>query len=420
MRTLILTIFSFKKKETIQFETEEFFRLASSLSVLKLITSQNIKVSKYNSGYLIPSGSLQKISEIIKSEKLTLVLVNVNLSPIQQRNLEKFWNAKVLDRTGLVLEIFGSRALTKEGVLQVELAHLLHQKSRLVRSWTHLERQRGGKGFLGGPGETQIESDRRVLDARISSIKSSIEKVSKTRLVQRNSRFRKNAFVISFVGYTNAGKSTLFNSFPNKKTREEDRLFSTLDPFLKRCRGKNSNYVISDTVGFIQNLPTSLITAFKSTLEEIKYSQLIVHVIDASDEHSFYKSQVVYEVLETIDNKIDLKNKVIEVHNKIDLVDSYSPKPFNSMISKGNVFQVSAKNNHGIRELKSGIESILFSDVIDENIHVSSNEVEKLDWLYSRQLVVSANPVGKKIQIKVSWSKFQKEQFKKSFLVLAL
>ena len=419
MRTLILTIFSFKKKETIEFEREEFHRLAASLSALKVVTSHHIKVSRYNSGYLISSGSLDKITQIIKSLNLTLVLVNVNLSPVQQRNLEKFWNTKVLDRTGLVLEIFGSRALTKEGTLQVELAHLLHQKSRLVRSWTHLERQRGGKGFLGGPGETQIESDRRAINTRISAIKKSTEKISKTRQVQRNSRYRNNAFLASFVGYTNAGKSTLFNSFPNKKTKEEDRLFSTLDPFLKGCRAGNSNYVISDTVGFIQNLPTTLITAFKSTLEEIKYSQLIVHVIDASDEYAFYKSKVVYEVLETIDSSIDIKTKVVEVHNKIDLIENSSSVPFNSLIPKSNVFQVSAKDNLGIRELKSGIEGLLFSEVIDEKIHLSPNEVEKLDWLYSRQLVVSANPVGNKIEIKLSWNKFQKKQFKKSFLVSA-
>ena len=419
MRTLILTIFSFKKKETIEFEREEFHRLAASLSALKVVTSHHIKVSRYNAGYLISSGSLDKITQIIKSLNLTLVLVNVNLSPVQQRNLEKFWNTKVLDRTGLVLEIFGSRALTKEGTLQVELAHLLHQKSRLVRSWTHLERQRGGKGFLGGPGETQIESDRRAINTRISAIKKSTEKISKTRQVQRNSRYRNNAFLASFVGYTNAGKSTLFNSFPNKKTKEEDRLFSTLDPFLKGCRAGNSNYVISDTVGFIQNLPTTLITAFKSTLEEIKYSQLIVHVIDASDEYAFYKSKVVYEVLETIDSSIDIKTKVVEVHNKIDLIENSSSVPFNSLIPKSNVFQVSAKDNLGIRELKSGIEGLLFSEVIDEKIHLSPNEVEKLDWLYSRQLVVSANPVGNKIEIKLSWNKFQKEQFKKFFLVSA-
>lgn len=419
MRTLILTIFSFKKKETIEFEREEFHRLAASLSALKVVTSHHIKVSRYNAGYLISSGSLDKITQIIKSLNLTLVLVNVNLSPVQQRNLEKFWNTKVLDRTGLVLEIFGSRALTKEGTLQVELAHLLHQKSRLVRSWTHLERQRGGKGFLGGPGETQIESDRRAINTRISAIKKSTEKISKTRQVQRNSRYRNNAFLASFVGYTNAGKSTLFNSFPNKKTKEEDRLFSTLDPFLKGCRAGNSNYVISDTVGFIQNLPTTLITAFKSTLEEIKYSQLIVHVIDASDEYAFYKSKVVYEVLETIDSSIDIKTKVVEVHNKIDLIENSSSVPFNSLIPKSNVFQVSAKDNLGIRELKSGIEGLLFSEVIDEKIRLSPNEVEKLDWLYSRQLVVSANPVGNKIEIKLSWNKFQKKQFKKSFLVSA-
>ena len=419
MRTLVLTIFSFKKKETIEFEREEFHRLAASLSVLNVVTSHQIKISNYSPGYLISIGSLERIAQIIKSLNLSLILVNINLSPVQQRNLEKFWNTKVLDRTGLVLEIFGSRALTKEGALQVELAHLLHQKSRLVRSWTHLERQRGGKGFLGGPGETQIESDRRAIDVRISRIKKSTEKISKTRKIQRNSRFRKDTFLVSFVGYTNAGKSTLFNSFPNKKTKEENRLFSTLDPFLKGCRAGNSNYVVSDTVGFIQNLPTTLITAFKSTLDEIKYSKLIIHVIDVSDEHAFYKSQVVYEVLEEIDHKIDLTNKVIEVHNKIDLIQSYTARPFNSLISKCNVFPVSAKKKFGIKELKSGIEAILFSDVIDEKMLISSNEVDKLNWLYSRQLVVSANSFGSKIEMKISWKKFQKEQFKKFFLVSA-
>ena len=414
MLTYVISI-TFQDQHKSQYDKDEFLKLARSLNVLSIKKSTVLRLSKSDPAFFISKGHLNDIKSYVSENCIGLILIDNPLTPVQQRNLEKKLESKVLDRTGLVLEIFGSRAQSKEGMLQVELAHLLHQKSRLVRSWTHLERQRGGKGFLGGPGETQIESDRRSLTSKIDSIKNAISKVKKTRGVQRNLRLKNNIPLISFVGYTNAGKSTLFNTFPNKKTKAENRLFSTLDPFLKKCGSPNKEYIISDTVGFIRNLPTSLVIAFRATLEEISYSDLIVHVVDVSDEYADIKAEVVYSTLETLG--IDTRNsdKIFEVHNKIDVSLRKRVVPFLKGLPKKKVFSLSAEKKEGLDHFFQGIEQNLYKETIKESIILDARETEKIQWLYKNQIVASSELKKGSLKLQLIWNSAQRERFSRSF-----
>ena len=414
MLTYVISVF-FQDQYNGQYDKDEFLKLARSLNVLSINKSTILRLSKSDPAFFISKGHLNDIKTYVSENSIGLILIDNPLTPVQQRNLEKKLEAKVLDRTGLVLEIFGSRAQTKEGMLQVELAHLLHQKSRLVRSWTHLERQRGGKGFLGGPGETQIESDRRSLTSKILSIKNAISKVKKTRGVQRNLRLKNNIPLISFVGYTNAGKSTLFNTFPNKKTKAENRLFSTLDPFLKKCGSPNKEYIISDTVGFIRNLPTSLVMAFRATLEEISYSDLIVHVVDVSDEYADIKAEVVYSTLEALGIDIRNSDKLFEVHNKIDVSLRQRVAPFLKGLPKKKVFSLSAEKKEGLDHFFKGIEQNLYKEIISENIILDARETVKIQWLYKNQIVKSSELKKGSLKLQLTWNSVQKEMFNRNF-----
>jgi GTPase len=267
-------------------------------------------------------GKVEEIAGIVKSGAIDLVVMDCPVSPVQQRNLEKAWNAKVLDRTGLILEIFGRRARTREGALQVEHAHLTYQKSRLVRSWTHLERQRGGFGFLGGPGETQIESDRRVIEERIARIEAELERVKRTRKLHRLSRKRVPYPIVALVGYTNAGKSTLFNRLTRASVLEADMLFATLDPTLRAVAlPAGAKVIVSDTVGFISDLPTMLVAAFRATLEEVIEADLILHVRDISHADSDAQARDVEKVLRELDVDPNDRHRLIEVWNKVDRLD---------------------------------------------------------------------------------------------------
>ena len=415
LRTFVISV-NFSGQHDGNYKEYEFLKLAKSLSVLSIKKSTALRLLKSDPAFFLSKGHLNNTKTFVAENNIGLVLIDNPLTPIQQRNLEKKLDAKVLDRTGLVLEIFGSRAQTKEGMLQVELAHLLHQKSRLVRSWTHLERQRGGKGFLGGPGETQIESDRRSLASKIVGVKNAINKVKKTRGVQRNLRLKNNIPLISFVGYTNAGKSTLFNAFPNKKTKSENRLFSTLDPYLKKCGSPNKEYIISDTVGFIRNLPTSLVIAFRATLEEISYSDLIVHVVDISDENADEKADVVYKTLETLGVEIRNSNKIVEVHNKVDISFRKRSTPFLKGLPKNKVYSISAANKQGLNPFFRGIEQNLYKKLIKENIILDVYETEKIKWLYQNQLVKSSELRNSDIKLELIWHYEERQRFNEIFV----
>ena len=304
-----------------QARLEEAVGLALAID-LDVVQAGIVPLNEIRPATYIGSGKVDEIAGLVKSLEAGIVVCDCALSPVQQRNLEKAWNAKVLDRTGLILEIFGRRARTKEGSLQVELAHLTYQRSRLVRSWTHLERQRGGFGFLGGPGESQLEIDRRLIEERIARIEAELEKVKKRRKLHRDSRARVPYPIAALVGYTNAGKSTLFNRLTRASVLEADMLFATLDPTLRAVQLPGGlKIILSDTVGFISDLPTMLVAAFRATLEEVIEADVILHVRDVSHEDTEAQSHDVEEVLRALGIDPNDEDRLIEVWNKIDRLD---------------------------------------------------------------------------------------------------
>jgi GTP-binding protein HflX len=335
---------------------------------------------------LIGQGKVTEIGEVVKSAEAELVIVNAPLSPIQQRNLERAWNAKVLDRTGLILEIFGRRAQTREGKLQVELAHLQYQKSRLVRSWTHLERQRGGFGFLGGPGERQLEADRRLIQERINKIEKLLESVVKTRALHRKGRARVPYPVIALVGYTNAGKSTLFNALTRAEVLAKDLLFATLDPTMRTITLPHGRKVIlSDTVGFISDLPTSLIAAFRATLEEVVEADVILHVRDVSHPETESQAADVDAVLGGLGIDELRRNQIIEVWNKADLLDSGQRTMREAKAARrSGCVLVSAVTGEGFSQLLGLIEVRLGGMDAVYDIYLDPGDGQGQAWLHDR------------------------------------
>ena len=319
--------------------------------------SFTIGLEKISPKTFINKGNISYFKKQIKELLVDIVFFNVNLSPIQQRNLENELNAKVIDRTGLILEIFGSRAKSNEGKLSVELASLQFQKSRLVRSWTHLERQRGGAGFMGGPGEKQIESDKRQLTEKINRLKIKIKKIISIRDIQRYRRKKNKVPVIALVGYTNSGKSTLFNKLTKSNVLSKDMLFASLDSTIRKSFFKNVNFLFVDTVGFISDLPTTLVDSFKSTLDEIIYSDLILHIRDISNNYYLEQKKEVLKILQEIGID-DKERKIIDVVNKIDLVN-YKNKLHNLIDEK--TILISALEGIGIENLKNRIYQKILS-----------------------------------------------------------
>lgn len=344
---------------------------------------------------LLGSGKVEELKGVIADHKIELVIVDHVVTPVQQRNLEKAWNAKVLDRTGLILEIFGRRARTREGRLQVELAHLSYQKGRLVRAWTHLERQRGGGGFLGGPGEAQIELDRRMLQDRIDALKKELEQVVRTRELHRAGRRKVPYPVVAIVGYTNAGKSTLFNRITGAGVLAKDQVFATLDPTMREVKLASARRIIlSDTVGFISDLPTMLVAAFRATLEEVIESDLILHVRDISHPESDAQRADVEAVLHDLGLTTGLADsRILEVWNKVDLLSPVTREEalHASRFAKTTAIPVSAVTGEGIDELLVALDKRLgAADEIVE-ITIPASQGKLLAWLYQNTDVIARN-----------------------------
>ena len=353
-------------------------------------------ISQIRPATYLGKGKVEEITGLISGQDIELVVMDCALSPIQQRNLEKAWNTKVLDRTGLILEIFGRRAKTREGALQVELAHLNYQRSRLVRSWTHLERQRGGFGFMGGPGETQIEADRRLIGDRIARLENELKKVQATRRLHRAGRQRVPYRVVALVGYTNAGKSTLFNRLTRAEVQAADMLFATLDPTLRALQlPHGGKAMLSDTVGFISNLPTQLVAAFRATLEEVLEADVILHVRDISHEDAEAQERDVETVLRQlgIDPDAGAGARIIEVWNKIDRFDPEERENLRNIAARRPperpCLLVSAVTGEGIDELLRAIEDRLAQTRMTLDLTIDASDGAGISWLHRNAEVLN-------------------------------
>lgn len=352
-----------------------------------------VPVAAPKPGTLFGSGKVEEIKGLVEEHTIELVIVDHAVTPVQQRNLEKAWNAKVLDRTGLILEIFGRRARTREGRLQVELAHLTYQKSRLVRSWTHLERQRGGAGFLGGPGETQLELDRRLIQDRIDKLEGELETVVRTRELHRAGRRRVPYPVCAIVGYTNAGKSTLFNLITGAGVLAKDQVFATLDPTMREIRLKGGRRIIlSDTVGFISDLPTALVAAFRATLEEVIEADLILHVRDIAHPESAAQAADVMHVLGSLGVVTDGPGAhILEIWNKVDCLAPADREELEHIARRQARAPslVSAVTGEGVAGLLQAIDRLLSTTDSLIGIVVPPAEGRLLAWLYENTDVVA-------------------------------
>jgi GTP-binding protein HflX len=372
---------------------EEATGLARAIDLV-IADAATMPISQIRPATYLGKGKVEEVVGLINANAVELVVMDCALSPIQQRNLEKAWNTKVLDRTGLILEIFGRRAKTKEGALQVELAHLNYQRSRLVRSWTHLERQRGGFGFMGGPGETQIEADRRLIGDRITRIENEIKKVQATRRLHRAGRQRVPYSVIALVGYTNAGKSTLFNRLTRSEVQAADMLFATLDPTLRALHlPHGGKAMLSDTVGFISNLPTQLVAAFRATLEEVIEADIILHVRDISHEDAEAQERDVENVLRQLGIDLEAGSRIIEVWNKIDRFDPEQRENLENIAARRPpeqpCFIVSAQSGEGIDALLAAIEEKLAAARITLDLSVDAADGAGVSWLHRNAEVLS-------------------------------
>lgn len=396
---------------------EEAIGLALAIN-LNVVHSQVIQLKKPAPSTMIGAGNVDFLADVIKDQGIELVIFDGTLSPVQQRNLEKAWQCKVIDRTSLILEIFGNRARTAEGRLQVELAALSYQRSRLVRSWTHLERQRGGFGFTGGPGETQLELDRRIIDERIIRIKLDLEKTTRTRGLHRAARADVPYPVVALVGYTNAGKSTLFNKLTQADVMAKDMLFATLDPTMRQLKLPSGRTIIlSDTVGFISHLPTQLVAAFRATLEEVCAADLILHVKDIAHPNAEQQSLEVNKILTELGLEQELEDgTTLGVFNKVDLLGDETLSPLRKRRSKTDVL-ISAVTGFGLDKLLLLIDKQLNRHNKLIKMELSSSAGEALAWLYRQGAIVDRQDKDDLVCLKLQISPSTLEKFNSRFKI---
>ena len=390
-------------KRSAEARLAEAMGLAASIGLI-LTHSAIVPLRQRRPATLIGSGQAELIKDDLKAHEVEVVVMDTALSPVQQRNLEKAWDCKVIDRTGLILDIFGERARTREGTLQVELAHLDYQRSRLVRSWTHLERQRGGFGFLGGPGETQIEADRRLIATRMARLKGEIAEVRRTRGLHRAARKRTPHPVIALVGYTNAGKSTLFNALTGATVHAEDQLFATLDPTMRSIAlASGTPAILSDTVGFISDLPTQLVAAFRATLEEVAQADIILHVRDIAHPDTAAQKSDVLAVLNGMvkDGNLDAEwpKRCIDVLNKADLLGGVATVP--GVVDGDEAVPISALSGEGLDVLSRAIDARLAARRDVAEYDLAPSDGARLAWLYRHGEVLTRTDAAEAIHLTV-------------------
>lgn len=390
----------------------EAVSLAAALPDLDVLGAEVVRLPRIHPGMLFGSGKVAELKSRFAEAKVELVLVDGPVSPIQQRNLEKEWGLKLLDRTSLILEIFADRARTREGVLQVELAALSYQRSRLVRAWTHLERQRGGFGFVGGPGETQIESDRRAIDDQVIRLKRQLDKVVKTRELHRAARRKVPFPIVALVGYTNAGKSTLFNRATGAEVLAKDMLFATLDPTMRGITLPSGRKIIlSDTVGFISDLPTQLVAAFRATLEEVLEADLILHIRDIAHPETNEQAADVAEILQSLG--VGPATAQFEVWNKLDLVDPSQREALTVQAeTRDGVFPVSALTGEGIPRLLDAISSAFDEEKTERLLAVPFSDGRRRAWLHAEGVVLSETPTDTGFAVAVRWTARQEKRYR--------